>query len=210
MLEPVLPGTCPWTDPLPFAGPARRVREALLQGDRQCWLSAPCPVFGIQPHPGGQLPSNNTGSGGDVLNAPFNSTAICAKHIARRSRLGIRSWIRQLAGRFTGSHGFGVCSAGKRGTRTRPVGTSLTRAALHAGWGQALTWAFARARALSGFVPGCGRHHTWPMDTSSGPSAQHRRRSDQALKSLSESDQTPEILMGRSDHGKSPTLHKRT
>ena len=99
-----------------------------------------CLEYGIQPHTGGQLPSDNAVGGGDVLNASFDETGV-AKHQGTAKQLDLGQFtigdkivgsvlerIRQLAGRCAGSQVARVCSAGKGSTR--PVGTRLTCAAL--------------------------------------------------------------------------------
>ncbi|CAE7947799.1 TBA [Symbiodinium sp. KB8] len=49
-----------------------------VQIDNACWEPL-CLEHGIQPHTGGQLPSDNAAGGGDVLNASFDETGV-AKH----------------------------------------------------------------------------------------------------------------------------------
>ncbi|CAE7569509.1 unnamed protein product [Symbiodinium sp. CCMP2456] len=85
-----------------------------VQIDNACWELL-CQEYGIQPHTGGQLPSDNTVGGGDVLNASFDETGVekhhgTAKHVAcRQFTIGdkivgsVLERIRQLAGRCTGS-----------------------------------------------------------------------------------------------------------
>ena len=109
-----------------------------VQSDDACWELV-CLGYGIQPHTRGRLPSDSMVGGGDVLTASFSDTGIgigqgAATRIAR-GQFGIgdkivgsvSERIRQLTARCGGCERFGVCGAGKGGTR--PVGTSWTPAA---------------------------------------------------------------------------------